>query len=269
MPIEWNTGLVGRAVGALAAAALFLGCPTEDPGPPSLNPSVRYFETSLRFAAGDDPIAVASADLNRDTDPDLVVANLLSDSVGVYLADPDTTFADAVFYATGANPSAVAVADFDGNDVPDILVANRGSADLSYLRGAGGGRFEEQARFSLDSAGPADLVVADFNDDGNLDAATANEPAGTVSVVLGTGDGAFGPADPLTVAVRRRYAEILKRRERYEQAEAALLTSLDALHETLGETHERTKGAARELAALYEAWGRPEQAAALRGEGDA
>jgi len=96
-----------------------------------------------------------------------------------------------------------------------------------------------------------------------------DELIATFEEALSGADGAFGPADPLTVAVRRRYAEILKRRERYEQAEAALLTSLDALHETLGETHERTKGAARELAALYEAWGRPEQAAALRGEGDA
>ena len=57
------------------------------------------------------------------------------------------------------------------------------------------------------------------------------------------------------------YAKCLLAMERYDEAEALLLECFTGLSESLGPQHHRTRGAAAELVKLYEASGRPEDAA--------
>jgi len=51
---------------------------------------------------------------------------------------------------------------------------------------------------------------------------------------------------------------------RFREAEALLLHGYEGLRVSRGDTHERTVEARLRLVALYEAWGRPDRAAAFR-----
>ncbi len=66
-----------------------------DEVPPLFLPVVAYSSGGLG------PCSIAVADVNGDGKPDLVVANLESDDVGVLLGNGDGTFQPAVTYASG------------------------------------------------------------------------------------------------------------------------------------------------------------------------
>jgi eukaryotic-like serine/threonine-protein kinase len=70
------------------------------------------------------------------------------------------------------------------------------------------------------------------------------------------------PADhPFLAIFRNNYGECLTRQHVYESAEAELLKSQRVLEKKLGAEHPRTVKGAGRLAALYQEWGKPEQAA--------
>jgi hypothetical protein len=68
------------------------------------------FQAQTTYATGTDPRSVAIADLNGDGKPDLVVADLGSNTVSVLLGNGDGTFQDRTTYATGNQPLPVAIA---------------------------------------------------------------------------------------------------------------------------------------------------------------
>ncbi|MEM6783223.1 MAG: tetratricopeptide repeat protein, partial [Bacteroidota bacterium] len=74
----------------------------------------------------------------------------------------------------------------------------------------------------------------------------------------------FGLGVPLPNAIRLNLGGCLLDLERYAEAEAALTTSYARLNKTLGDETPYTERARQKLIEVYEAWGRPEQAAALR-----
>ena len=138
--------------------------------------------------------AVAAADLNGDGKLDLVVGNLDSATVSIFLGVGDGTFTPRVDFATGQFPNSVAIGDFNGDGKPDLALAN-GSGTVSILLGNGDGTFQPHVEYT---AGPGafSLAVGDFNADGRLDLAVANNNgnlSGTVSILLGNGDGTFQP----------------------------------------------------------------------------
>jgi tetratricopeptide (TPR) repeat protein/predicted Ser/Thr protein kinase len=60
---------------------------------------------------------------------------------------------------------------------------------------------------------------------------------------------------------RGTYGDCLLAMERFDDAERVLLEAFTKLNDSLGHTHHRTRGIAKKLARLYEAWGRPEDSA--------
>ena len=97
--------------------------------------------------AGDHPGSVAVADFNRDTRPDLAVANRLSSDVTILLGDGTGNFTAAATgpERAGDGPTAVAVGDFNGDTRPDLAVANYDSSDVTILLGDGAGNFTAAA----------------------------------------------------------------------------------------------------------------------------
>ena len=152
------------------------------------------FTNGGTFAVGNDPEGIASADLNGDSKPDLVVANDGSGTVTVLLnttvtGASTTTFSSADF-AVGTDPVGVAIGDFNGDRKPDVAVSNFGSNNVSVLRntmttGASSPTFAAHQDFSV-GARPEGLAVGDLNGDGKPDIAVANSMDGTVSVLLDT-----------------------------------------------------------------------------------
>jgi hypothetical protein len=76
------------------------------------------------YAAGGSPWSVAAADFNGDSDPDLAVANITSDTVSILLGGPGGTFTGPTDLAAGTRPIGVAAGEFNGDSDPDLAVAN-------------------------------------------------------------------------------------------------------------------------------------------------
>jgi hypothetical protein len=143
------------------------------------------------------PSAVASADLNGDGKPDIVVANAGANSVTVFLnttppGASTPTFAPGQDFPTNSLPVAVAIADIDGDGTPDIVTANSfstlgGSVSVLLNKTAPGAMSASFATYDFGVGGAADSVaIGDLNGDGLPDIVTANATGNSVSVLTNT-----------------------------------------------------------------------------------
>ena len=153
------------------------------------------FAAQQTFATGSAPVSVTAADLNGAGKPDLIVANLESNTVSVLLnttAPGATTpsFAAQQTFATGSEPVPVTAADLNGDGKPDLIVANAGSNTVSVLLNTtalaiNSPAFAAQQTSAVGSA-PVSGTVADLNGDGKPDLIVGNYSSSTVSVLLNT-----------------------------------------------------------------------------------
>ena len=151
------------------------------------------FKPPVNYQAGFGPLSLAAADLNRDGNIDLVVANIES-TVSVLLGNGDGTFQPAKNFTTAAMNQFLVVGDFNGDHILDLLVAD--PPYISVLLGNGDGTFQPPIdNTSLPTYVPA-LAVGDFNGDGKLDVAAAAPNSGfvAIAILLGNGDGTLQPA---------------------------------------------------------------------------
>ncbi len=74
------------------------------------------------------PSSIASADLNRDGKPDLVVTDEANDTVVAFLGQAGGSFGPSLIPAPlgGAGPAQLLLSDVDRDGIPDIVVANAG-----------------------------------------------------------------------------------------------------------------------------------------------
>ena len=109
------------------------------------------FLAPVTFATAGQSIDVAVQDLNGDSRPDLVVANLAplgtgSVSVLLQLAPPSTggvAFGSATTYPGFGQPLGVAIADLNGDGHPDIAVADGISATVLFQSPTSPGTFAQ------------------------------------------------------------------------------------------------------------------------------
>lgn len=142
--------------------------------------------------AGQTPSTVIAADLNADTNPDLVVGNFNSNNVSISLGDGQGNFATAVNIPVGMSPSSIVSGDFNKDGKLDLAVTNYGGMTLSVLNGNGMGSFNVS---SVNVAkAPISMTVTDFNRDNNPDLAVICRDESTnrnLYILLGNGDGSF------------------------------------------------------------------------------
>jgi Bacterial Ig-like domain (group 3)/FG-GAP-like repeat len=192
--------LVTNAGGVAGSVGVMLG-----KGDGTFQPAVAY------ASGGDFALNLAVADVNSDGRPDLVVANVYSDTIGVLLGNGDGTFRRAVAYSSGGHGIlSMVVKDVNGDGNLDVLAANCGAlwgfcpgtngAVVSVLLGNRNGTFRRAEIYSVGSApkgipgeAPQDLTVADVNGDGIPDLLVTRFFSGWLAVLLGNGDGTFQP----------------------------------------------------------------------------
>ena len=198
---DWNgDGITDLAVaGSGVRLLLGNGAGGKGDGTFTLSPDI--------YSTGSTPNHMASADLNLDGIPDLVVCNTGASSLTVLLGNgtagvPDGTFAPPVTVTTTSGPNTVQIADWDQNGVPDLAVASNNTSNAStILLGLGTGLFEAGQTFATGGSNPAALAVNDFNRDGAPDLFVCNRLSQSTTRQLANCPGVLSRALAITSPV--------------------------------------------------------------------
>jgi hypothetical protein len=141
--------------------------------------------------SGSAPNSLAVGDFNNDTRLDIVVANYLSNNIGVFLGSGHEPFAGVTVYTTGdgSQPDSVAVGDFNNDGWSDIVVANYGTDNVGILLGRGNAIFDTMISYLTGvGSSPYFVAVADFNNDKQLDIVVTNSETNSVAIFIGSGN---------------------------------------------------------------------------------
>lgn len=162
------------------------------------------------LGVGIQPRCVAIGDFNTDGWPDLVVANVYSNSVSVRLGQGNGTFTRAADVAVGSSPSSVTVGDFNVDGNLDLAISNFTSRSISIRLGQGNGIFTRAADVVSGNINATSEYVAtgDFNADGKPDLVVAKYGSRTISILLGRGDGTFTSAADVPAAEGARFITV-------------------------------------------------------------
>jgi hypothetical protein len=146
------------------------------------------------YPVDEGPLTITSGDLNSDTFPDLLTANLVNGTLSILFNDGDGTF-DEPYTPVAVGPTRDAeIADMTGDGIPDIVThtANLGGAIL-VSPGLGNGTFFSAIETPLGLQGITSIEVSDLNADGDLDVQVYYESLGILKILIGNGDGTFEP----------------------------------------------------------------------------
>lgn len=86
------------------------------------------------YETGDGALDVAAADVNSDSDIDLIVANGDADTVTVLLSTGGTSWGDATDFVVGSGPTGVVTGDINGDGIADVVVSYAGGNGITVLR---------------------------------------------------------------------------------------------------------------------------------------
>lgn len=187
-PNEVSNGLVagnftGNGHTSVVATSTVLYQPNFNPGNLKSYPSTGAgtFGAATLTPAGDDPLYLASADLNGDHLLDVVSASYDDGTLTVFFnnsAAPGTFGSPVILSSPGA--SQVAIGDMNGDGLPDLVSAD---FNVSLFLQTAPGTFASPV--SLYSGGANWVAVGDLNGDGQPDVALTD--AVGVKVLMHTG----------------------------------------------------------------------------------
>ena len=134
------------------------------------------------------PYSVATADIDNDTNIDIVVAYREGD-IGILFGYGNVTFSTQTIYSTGSESdlAAITIADLNNDNKLDIAVSNFGHGDgrLDVFYGYGDGTFAARKIYSTGwDSDPISMAVADFNHDNQLDLVIVYRNQDTIGIML-------------------------------------------------------------------------------------
>jgi len=157
-----------------------------------LNPGI--FSSAVKYRVGDQPLAVATDDINGDGLTDLVTANSQDDNISVLLQDQPMpgSFLAANNFVTGNYPEDLAIGDLDGDALMDIAVADN-ELSILFQDPASIGNFLPRASLGI---GSGSVAMGDLDGDLLVDLAATSANTGVVRISLQdpTTPGTFLPA---------------------------------------------------------------------------
>ncbi len=143
------------------------------------------------------PWSIATADVNGDSNEDLVVADYDAGQMVIFPGAGNGTFLSSYGVRSGNFTRAVAIADFNADGRPDLAVALSSDAVAAMLND-GSGYFGTRNP-STDIQFASNLTVADLNGDRLPDVIAPRQYNGDISIALSQGPGILGPAHQIPV----------------------------------------------------------------------
>jgi hypothetical protein len=130
---------------------------------------------------------MAMADVNNDTQLDIVVANYGSNNIGLLFGCGNGSFASQWIFETGSSshPSAIVIADVNDDNFLDLVVANYVSNTVPIFLGNGQGAFEPQTPYPTELLSASSFIGhGDFNNNGRSQIVIAYDDSDNVNIVL-------------------------------------------------------------------------------------
>jgi hypothetical protein len=166
------------------------------------------FQAPVSYAAGDNPLSLFVADLDRDGDQDIALTNNNSypGQVSLFLNNGDGTFPPRLYFSLGYYPRAISGGDFDADDDIDLAVTNGDNSanSICWLANDGNAGFTLSAEYALGS-GSGSIVCTDLDADSDQDIAVAGSSTNYVSVLSNFGDGSFAASNDYRVQTEPRF----------------------------------------------------------------
>jgi len=149
--------------------------------------------------------AVIAADLDGDSDMDVLSASLADDTIAWYEnTDGAGSFGPQRVISTAADgPITIVAADLDGDGDVDVLSASSNDNEIAWYENTDGlGTFGPQQVIFAGALGAWSVFAADVDGDGDVDVLSASLFDDTVAWYENTdGMGTFGPQRPISTVV--------------------------------------------------------------------
>lgn len=145
--------------------------------------------TVLSTGANSGPCSITIGDLDKDHSLDIVVANQISNSIGIILGISNGTFSSQKIYFTSKNSNltSIVVNDINNDTILDILVThyNYFDSSIGIFYGYGDGNFTLPKIYSAGSTTwSAAIAVGDFDNDNRIDLAITHLQQNSISIML-------------------------------------------------------------------------------------
>ena len=167
------------------------------------------------------PVAVVAADLDRDGDTDIAVANHGSNNLIYAKQAPPGSFSVQLVSLGGiTGPTDLVAADLNGDRRIDLACSNDGSNNLAIYFQSGLGTFPTSPSALLGNAttlGASGIDAGDLDGDGDVDLVASFRTTNNLGIFLQTAAGTF-PATP---------SQLLNKTKQTDGAEAVRLADVD------------------------------------------
>ena len=148
------------------------------------------FNVSASPTMASTPNDVAIADVNNDTDSDVIVTTLPG-RVVVFLGNGDGTLGPSTAVSQEVDALTTGLFDSDAN-VDLAVITAPPNPEVHILLGNGDATFSPGGFFGVGS-GPTKIETGDFNEDTETDLVVLDAGSDELSILLGNGDGTFQP----------------------------------------------------------------------------